>query len=119
MKGEAYWQTKAVINGYFNLPDCSRFLSLKSYYATAKIQTGFYKSDVILAFHIYSLFTGEALSFYLSRLLQMDNVPAVLLSKTNVTSPVWGEVNISSLNWKENKVVALIQWIGNINSGSG
>ncbi|XP_053384416.1 four-jointed box protein 1-like [Mercenaria mercenaria] len=61
---------------------------------------------------------GEALSFYLSRLLRMDNVPAVILSRTNATSSMWRDVNISSLSWKEDKVAALIQWIDNINSGS-
>lgn len=61
---------------------------------------------------------GEALSFYLSRLLQMDNVPAVVLAQTSSTSQQWRAVNISSLDWKENKTIAFIQWIDNINSGT-
>ncbi|KAL4224500.1 hypothetical protein ACF0H5_015201 [Mactra antiquata] len=64
-----------------------------------------------------SFIYGEALSFYLSRLLQMDNVPTVLLAKTNSTSKLWRAVNISSLTWEEDKMVALIEWVHDINSG--
>lgn len=50
------------------------------------------------------------MSFYLSRLLGMDNIPAVVLAITNQTSRHWRNVNISSVQWQNGKVVALIQW---------
>ncbi|XP_069134025.1 uncharacterized protein [Argopecten irradians] len=59
---------------------------------------------------------GEVLSFYLSRLLGLDNVPAVVLSITNQTSARWLTTNYSQVNWKNGKVVALIQWIPNMDS---
>ncbi|XP_033751381.1 uncharacterized protein LOC117335474 [Pecten maximus] len=59
---------------------------------------------------------GEVLSFYLSRLLGLDNVPAVVLSITNQTSPRWQTTNYSRVDWKDGKVVALIQWIPNMDS---
>ncbi|OWF43236.1 four-jointed box protein 1-like [Mizuhopecten yessoensis] len=59
---------------------------------------------------------GEVLSFYLSRLLGLDNVPAVVLSVTNHTSPRWLATNYSRVDWKDGKVVALIQWIPNMES---
>ena len=61
--------------------------------------------------------SGEVLSFYLSRLLGMDNVPAVVLAKTNITSKQWRSVNISHLEWEDNKTIAFIQWIDHLNSG--
>ncbi|XP_060065052.1 extracellular serine/threonine protein kinase four-jointed-like [Ylistrum balloti] len=59
---------------------------------------------------------GEVLSFYLSRLLGLDSVPAVVLSITNQTSPRWLTTNYSKVDWKDGKVVALIQWIPNMES---
>ncbi|KAH3857751.1 hypothetical protein DPMN_100366 [Dreissena polymorpha] len=59
---------------------------------------------------------GESLSFFLSRLLHMDSVPAVVLARTNSTSKLWKAVNIRSLDWQENRTVALIQWVDNINN---
>ncbi|XP_076115188.1 four-jointed box protein 1-like [Mytilus galloprovincialis] len=56
------------------------------------------------------LVLGEVMSFYLSRLLGMDNIPAVVLAITNQTSRHWRNVNISSVQWQNGKVVALIQW---------
>ncbi|XP_061166823.1 four-jointed box protein 1-like [Saccostrea echinata] len=59
---------------------------------------------------------GEVLSFYLSRLLGMDNVPAVVLSTT--VAGQWSKRNLDRLNWKENQLVALIQWIPNMDTYS-
>ncbi|XP_045191356.2 four-jointed box protein 1-like isoform X2 [Mercenaria mercenaria] len=56
---------------------------------------------------------GEVLTFYLSRLLHMNNVPLAFLVKTNATSVFWKQVNISSLSWEENQIVTLIEWISN------
>ncbi|XP_053402934.1 four-jointed box protein 1-like [Mercenaria mercenaria] len=56
---------------------------------------------------------GEVLTFYLSRLLNMNNVPLVFLVKTNATSVFWKQVNISSLSWEEDQIVTLIEWISN------
>jgi hypothetical protein len=50
------------------------------------------------------------MSFYLSRLLGMDSVPAVFLAITNQTSVHWRNVDISSVEWQNGKVVAFIQW---------
>lgn len=61
------------------------------------------------------LVLGELLSYYLSRLLEMDNIPAVVLSRLNSTSH-WQAVKINSLDWEEGKFVALIQWIPDMDS---
>ena len=60
--------------------------------------------------------TGEVMSFYLSRLLGMDSVPAVLLAVTNQTSSRWSNVDIASVQWQNGKVVALIQWTSHMES---
>lgn len=57
---------------------------------------------------------GEALSFYLSRLLGLDNVPAVVLSTTGAGQ--WSAQNLKTLDWNKDKLVALIQWIPNMDS---
>lgn len=59
---------------------------------------------------------GEALSFYLSRLLGLDNVPAVVLSTTSAGQ--WSAQNLKTLDWSKDKLVALIQWIPNMDSFS-
>lgn len=57
---------------------------------------------------------GEVLSFYLSRLLGLDNVPAVVLSVTS--DDQWSEQDLDKLEWQKNQLVALIQWIPNMNT---
>ncbi|XP_022338612.2 four-jointed box protein 1-like [Crassostrea virginica] len=57
---------------------------------------------------------GEALSFYLSRLLGLDNVPAVVLSSTSAGR--WSKHNLETLDWQQDKLVALIQWIPNMDT---
>ncbi|XP_041365524.1 four-jointed box protein 1-like [Gigantopelta aegis] len=64
------------------------------------------------------LVLGEVLSFYLSLLLKMDNVPAVLLSQVNKTSSKWEGSDPGKLGWDENQYVALIQWIDDIEHGN-
>ncbi|XP_046558586.1 LOW QUALITY PROTEIN: four-jointed box protein 1-like [Haliotis rubra] len=63
-----------------------------------------------------TLVLGEVLSFYLSMLLGMDNVPAVLLSQINASSIHWRGQDTAVLGWGNNQYVALIQWIDNMNS---
>ncbi|XP_029638792.1 four-jointed box protein 1 [Octopus sinensis] len=62
------------------------------------------------------LVLGEVLSFYLSRLLGLDNVPIVSLSKVNHSSVQWKGINFSKLQWTEGNLVALIQWIPGIST---
>ncbi|XP_022243466.1 uncharacterized protein LOC111086135 [Limulus polyphemus] len=60
------------------------------------------------------LVQGELLSFYLSRLLGIHNVPAVTLSAPDVGQQ-WKNLNVSSTllrsGWALNSTIALIQWI--------
>jgi hypothetical protein len=58
-------------------------------------------------------YIAEALAFYLSRLLGMDNVPEIVLSKTDESSDQWKGSDFQKLNWKENVEVALIKWLQN------
>ncbi|XP_076328830.1 uncharacterized protein LOC143235012 [Tachypleus tridentatus] len=60
------------------------------------------------------LVQGELLSFYLSRLLGIHNVPAVTLSAPDVGQQ-WKNLNVSKIllrsGWTLNSTIALIQWI--------
>ena len=58
-----------------------------------------------------SFFAGEALSFYLSRMLGLDAVPAVALTKINSSAPQWQGHNIAQAKWHNGRTVAMIQWI--------
>ena len=51
------------------------------------------------------------LSFYLSRMLGLDAVPAVALSTVNTSAPQWRGQDIAQAQWHEGKMVAMIQWI--------
>lgn len=62
------------------------------------------------------LILGEVLSFYLSHLLGLDNVPIVSLSQVNHSSLQWKGVNFNKLQWKEGSLVALIRWIPGIST---
>ncbi|XP_045196192.2 four-jointed box protein 1-like [Mercenaria mercenaria] len=53
---------------------------------------------------------AEALAYYLSRLLRLDNVPEVILASTDPYSERWKRVNISALSWQGNETVALVAW---------
>ena len=57
--------------------------------------------------------TAEALAFYLSRLLGMDNVPEVVLSRVNKFTKRWKEVDFQTMEWEENKEVAMMKWLNN------
>ncbi|XP_060588484.1 four-jointed box protein 1-like [Ruditapes philippinarum] len=60
------------------------------------------------------LIYAEALAFYLSRLLLLDNVPEVILSKLDGSSGQWKKSNFTKLkNWKEHDEVAIIRWLNN------
>ncbi|XP_045198997.2 four-jointed box protein 1-like [Mercenaria mercenaria] len=56
---------------------------------------------------------AEALAFYLSRLLRLDNVPEVFLAAINGSSTRWNGLELNALTWKENDIVAVIKWIAN------
>ncbi|KAK3103387.1 hypothetical protein FSP39_018881 [Pinctada imbricata] len=66
------------------------------------------------------LVLGEVLSFYLSRFLGMDNVPVAALSRASPETRQWRNqaVNMTQMHWQNGKVVALIQWIPNLDSYS-
>ncbi|XP_022255224.1 extracellular serine/threonine protein kinase four-jointed-like isoform X2 [Limulus polyphemus] len=63
------------------------------------------------------LIQGELLSFYLSRLLGIHNVPAVTLSVPSIGEQ-WKKRNVSSFlsrsGWTLNSTVALIQWVNHL-----
>ncbi|CAE1269915.1 FJX1 [Acanthosepion pharaonis] len=59
---------------------------------------------------------GEVLSFYLSRLLGLDNIPVVSLSQVNHSLLQWKGIDFNRLKWKEGNLVALIQWIPGIST---
>ena len=54
--------------------------------------------------------TGEVLSYYLSRLLGLDNIPVVVLSRVNSSAPQWQGQNLTRAEWEEGQMVALIEW---------
>ena len=56
-------------------------------------------------------FAGEALSFYLSRMLGLDAVPAVALAEVNSSAPQWQGQDIAQAQWHDGRTVAMIQWI--------
>ena len=56
---------------------------------------------------------AEALAFYLSRILGMDNVPEVVLSNINTSSDQWERDDILKMEWQEDHAVALMKWINN------
>ncbi|XP_077994848.1 four-jointed box protein 1-like [Glandiceps talaboti] len=65
------------------------------------------------------LVQGEIYSFYLARLLKIWHVPAVVLSMVNSTSHQWmkQKKGIEAADWEEGTIVALIQWITNLERG--
>ena len=58
------------------------------------------------------------MSFYLSRMLGLDNVPLVMLSRVNSSAPFWREVegDIQKAEWDEGTLVALISWIDELSN---
>ena len=54
------------------------------------------------------------MSFYLSRILGLDNVPFVVLSQVNTSAPMWAGQDLSSAEWDEGKYVGLILWINDL-----
>lgn len=59
---------------------------------------------------------GEVVSFYLARVLGLDNVPIVVLSEANTSKPMWHGHNITAAGWNESTIVALIQWVDGLES---
>nr|KAI8760751.1 four-jointed box protein 1-like isoform X1 [Biomphalaria glabrata] len=60
---------------------------------------------------------GEVLSYWLSRYMELDNVPPVAISALN--SSQWqthGEMMISHLNWSPDEYVGLSMWIEDIDN---
>ncbi|XP_059831415.1 four-jointed box protein 1 [Hypanus sabinus] len=59
---------------------------------------------------------GETLSFYLSRLLGVRNVPALALSRVNTNAEQWLRVRreVQAAPWADRPVVSLSEWIGNL-----
>jgi four-jointed box protein 1 len=59
---------------------------------------------------------GEILSFYLSRILGLDNVPIVTLSEANSANKQWQGMKLAAAGWNESSIVVLIQWIDGLES---
>lgn len=61
------------------------------------------------------LVLGEVMSFYLARTLGFTNVPVVTLSQVDPNHPMWRDVvteeKVAMEDWRLGSVVALIQWI--------
>uniref|UniRef100_UPI00398F4501 four-jointed box protein 1 n=1 Tax=Pristiophorus japonicus TaxID=55135 RepID=UPI00398F4501 len=59
---------------------------------------------------------GETLSFYLSRLLGIRNVPALALSRVNVNAEQWLRVRqeVQGSQWADRPIVSLSEWISNL-----
>ena len=61
------------------------------------------------------LVLGEVMSFYLARTLGFTNVPVVTLSQVDPNHPMWRDVvtedKATMEDWRLGSVVALIQWI--------
>ena len=59
------------------------------------------------------LSSDEILVFYLSRFLELDNVPPVVLAKVDSSTAQWKKVasNFTKAKWKDGHMVALIKWI--------
>lgn len=59
---------------------------------------------------------GESLSFYLSRLLGIRNVPALALSRVNANGDQWLRVRheVQAAPWADRPVVSLSEWLGNL-----
>ena len=67
-------------------------------------------------FVIYYLFyfVGEVLSFYLGRMLGLDNIPVVVLSEADTSKPQWQGQDFRKAGWDQGNTVAFIQWIMNL-----
>ncbi|XP_043562197.1 four-jointed box protein 1 [Chiloscyllium plagiosum] len=59
---------------------------------------------------------GETLSFYLSRLLGIRNVPALALSRVNTNVEQWLGVrrDVQDSQWSDKPIVSLTEWISNL-----
>ncbi|XP_074662140.1 extracellular serine/threonine protein kinase four-jointed-like [Tubulanus polymorphus] len=59
---------------------------------------------------------GEIFSYYLARLLNLENVPASTTHKINVRNKLWKSVSteIASSQWSDEKPLVLTQWINDL-----
>ena len=59
------------------------------------------------------VFSDEVITYHLSTLLGLDNVPIVTLVQYNKSSPQWQAVaqTITQANWTDGMIVPVIQWI--------
>eukprot|EP00061_Rhincodon_typus_P018107 g47133.t1 len=59
---------------------------------------------------------GETLSFYLSRLLGIHNVPALALSRVSINAEQWLGVrsDVQGSQWADKPIVSLTEWISNL-----
>lgn len=59
---------------------------------------------------------GEALTYYLARLLGITNLPPLVLSQLNAESAQWAAVRtrIDALQWSDRAVVSLTEWVSNL-----
>lgn len=59
---------------------------------------------------------AEILAFYLSRLLKTDNIPEVVLAKTDSSSELWRNVDTSLVSWESNQTVSMTRQLENVRS---
>ena len=66
--------------------------------------------------HDYCLLTGDIMTFHLSRLLGMDNVPFLGVVVVNSTDRKWAAVaeSITDAGWVDGEFVTLAQWMENL-----
>ncbi|XP_072034970.1 uncharacterized protein [Amphiura filiformis] len=64
---------------------------------------------------------GEIYTFYLARLLDIKNIPQVVLSTVDTSGINWGKyaANFNSLQWQEGKFVVLSKFIDDLESTAG
>ena len=62
------------------------------------------------------LFPGDIISYHISLLLGMDNLPVVTLVRYNATSPQWQAVvpALSEANWTDGQIVPCCKWIDKV-----
>ena len=67
-----------------------------------------------MLFTLLFYFVGEVLSFYLGRMLGLDNIPVVVLSEADTSKPQWQGQDFRKAGWDQGNTVAFIQWIMNL-----
>ncbi|XP_060694700.1 four-jointed box protein 1 [Hemiscyllium ocellatum] len=104
------WQLKARSSRLVSLePGCGRLsnrLAIFSDGTRACLRYGINPDQVL----------GETLSFYLSRLLGIRNVPALALSRVNTNAEQWLGVrrDVQDSQWADRPIVSLTEWISDL-----